>query len=303
MKISIIGCGRVGTTSAYAIMLKALASEIALVDVDSDKSKGEELDLIHGTAEVSNVKITSGGYEKIVGSNIVVITAGIPRKPGETRLQLAAKNIDVIKNIAEQVHEHAPDAFVLVVSNPVDIMTYITQKVFGDKKDKVFGLGNVLDQLRYRSMLGRELNVHPQSVDAMIIGEHGDSMVVLEDSIKVNGLPFEHYGTIDEERMKRIIHNTIYGGAQVIALKGGTYYSVAIAICQVIEAIVNDTKEILPVSFTRDFEGRQVPFSLPTVVGKEGIVKTIEMPLGEEKQALLTKSVNAISEMIDQLNI
>ncbi|SES65061.1 malate dehydrogenase [Anaerobranca gottschalkii] len=302
MKISIIGCGRVGSTTAYALLLKGLAREIVLVDVDKDRAKGEELDLLHGSAEVANVKISSGDFSLISHSDFVIITAGIPRKPGETRLQLAAKNIDIIKEIAEKVLYYSPEAVILVVSNPVDIMTYVVQRVFGNER-RVIGLGNVLDQLRFRSLLGKELNIHPQNIDAMIIGEHGDSMVILENSITINGLPLSQYKTLDEGVMKDILHNTRYGGAQVIALKGGTYYAVAIAVCQVLEAIIFDTNKILPVSLVQQFEGKEVPFSLPTVIGKTGVIRTIDLNLTPKQQQELANSVFAIHSMIKELGI
>ncbi|QNO13275.1 malate dehydrogenase [Alkalicella caledoniensis] len=303
MKISIIGCGRVGTTTAYAMMLKGLAREIVLVDVNTDRSKGEQLDLLHGTAELANVDVIWGDYSRISGSDIVVITAGIPRKPGESRLDLAAKNINVIRDIGERVLANAPDALVLMVSNPVDVMTHLVQKVFGERKNQVFGLGNVLDLLRFRSLVGKELGVHPQKVNAMVIGEHGDSMVVLEDDITVSGLPLRHYGAITEDRMKDIIHDTKYGGAKVIALKGGTYYSVGIAICQVIEAIVYDTKEVLPVCYMQKYNGRDITYSYPAIIGKKGIMGTLDIKLSNDKASLFEDSVNVIAGMIEQLGI
>ncbi|SHJ97319.1 L-lactate dehydrogenase [Anaerobranca californiensis DSM 14826] len=302
MKISIIGCGRVGTTTAYTLMLKGLAREIVLVDVDEDKAKGEELDLLHGTAELPNVRISSGDFSLISHSDLVIITAGIPRKPGETRLQLAEKNIDIIRGIAEKVLHYAPGALILVVSNPVDIMTYVTQRVIGNEK-KVIGLGNVLDQLRFRSLLGKELNIHPQNINAMIIGEHGDSMVILENTITINGLPLSQYKTLDQGVLKEILHNTRYGGAQVIAFKGGTYYSVAIAICQVLEAIIFDTNEILPVSIVQQFEGKEVPYSLPTIIGSTGVIRTIDINLTTTQKGELANSVSAIYSMIKELGI
>lgn len=303
MKISIIGCGRVGTTTAYAILLKGLAREIVLIDVNTDRSKGEQLDLLHGTAELANVDVIWGDYSTISGSDIVVITAGIPRKPGESRLDLAAKNINVIRDIGEKVLANAPDALVLMVSNPADVMTHLVQNVFEDRKNQVFGLGNVLDLLRFRSLVGNELGVHPQKVNAMVIGEHGDSMVVLEDDITVSGLPLANYGSISEDRMKDIIHNTKYGGARVIALKGGTYYSVAIAICQVIEAIKYDTKEVLPVCYMHKYKGRDITYSYPTTIGGSGVEATIDIELSDGKQKMLEESVEVIWDMIEKLGI
>lgn len=303
MKISIIGCGRVGTTTAYAVMLKGLAKELVLVDVNTDRAIGEQLDLTHGTAELENIKISSGDYSQIAGSDIVIVTAGIPRKPGETRLDLASKNLNVIRDIVEQIKKYSPDSFLLMVSNPVDVMTHLASKVFGPNKDKVLGLGNVLDQLRFRSLIGKEIGVHPRKVDAMIVGEHGDSMVVLDDSITISGLPLEKYKKIDKERMDRIIHETKYGGAKVIALKGGTYYAVAIAICQVIEAIVYNTREILPVCFSQMHNGKEVTFSYPAMLGAEGIMGTIPLELNTDKQRMLEDSISAIGKMITDLRI
>lgn len=303
MKISIIGCGRVGTTTAYAVMLKGLAKELVLVDVNTDRAIGEGLDLNHGTAELENIKISSGDYSQIAGSDIVIVTAGIPRKPGETRLDLASKNLNVIRDIVEQIKKYAPESFLLMVSNPVDVMTHLASKVFCPNKNKVLGLGNVLDQLRFRSLIGKEIGVHPRKVDAMIVGEHGDSMVVLDESITVSGMPLEKYKMIDRDRMDRIIHETKYGGAKVIALKGGTYYAVAIAICQVIEAISYDSLEILPVCFPQIHNGKEVTFSYPAIMGKNGIVGTIPLELGQEKQQMLEDSITAIDNMITYLKI
>lgn len=303
MKISIIGCGRVGTTTAYAVMLKGLAKEIVLVDVNTDRAMGEELDFIHGTAELENVNISSGDYTKISNSDIVIVTAGIPRKPGETRLDLASKNLNVIREITENILKHSPDSFLLMVSNPVDVMTHLAQKIYGDKKDRVLGLGNVLDQLRFRSLIGKEIGMHPKKINAMIVGEHGDSMVALDESITVSGLPLEKYKKIEKERMEKIIHETKYGGAKVIALKGGTYYAVAIAICQVVEAIAKDTLEILPVCFPQMYNGQEVTFSYPAILGKKGIIETVTLDLNEEKQQMLDNSVAVIGKMISDLGI
>ncbi|WP_353894256.1 malate dehydrogenase [Proteinivorax hydrogeniformans] len=300
MKVSIIGCGRVGTTTAYAIALQGLAKELVLVDIDNEKAQGEALDIVHGTAQLPNISVSAGGYQDTAGSDVVVVTAGIPRKPGESRLDLAKKNVQVVSDIVDEIMKVNTSTYILMVSNPVDIMTQIAYKQSELPFNTVFGLGNVLDQLRFESLLGEYLGIHPANISAMVVGEHGDSMVILEEDTYISGVPLDKYKVVSSETIEKIKENTIKGGAQVIQRKGGTFYSVALAICKVISAIHNDTKEVLPVCYYH--KGNDTTYSEPTIIGKNGIEQVVKVNLPSDKQDKLQHSINTIRSMLDEVN-
>ncbi|WP_350342586.1 L-lactate dehydrogenase [Proteinivorax tanatarense] len=299
MKVSIIGCGRVGTTTAYAIALQGLAKELVLVDVDGEKAKGEALDIVHGTGQLPNISVSSGGYQKTADSDIVIVTAGIPRKPGENRLDLAKKNVQVVKDIIDKVMSVNSEPYIIMVSNPVDIMTQIAFKQSKLPYQKIFGLGNVLDLLRFESLLGNYLGIHPANVSSMVIGEHGDSMVILDDNTYISGVPLNRYKVISQQTLAKIKEDTVKGGAQVIERKGGTFYSVSLAICKVVEAINKNTKEILPVCYYH--HNNETTYSEPVIVGKNGIEHEVKLDLCPSKQVKLQNSISIIKSMLNDI--
>ncbi|MCX6376101.1 MAG: L-lactate dehydrogenase [Armatimonadetes bacterium] len=306
MKVSIIGGGgRVGSNAAYALQLGGIVKEIAIVDVAEDLAQGEALDLRHGASVAGSQKIYAGGYEAVAGSDIMVITAGLRRKPDESRLELINRNVVLFKGILDEVKKvKLPDgAIVLVVSNPVDILTYLAVKSLNLPPSRVIGLGTALDTVRFRSLLAEYFEVDPTDVDALILGEHGDSMVPIWSSATINGVPLRGFPNYDETEVKGIADFTKKSGAEVIRLKGGAGYAVGLAIKQVVDAIALDKKAILPVSsLMQGYMGiDDVCFSVPTVVGRSGAEKLIVIALSDEEKSALIRSADTLRETLTKI--
>jgi L-lactate dehydrogenase len=306
MKVSIIGGGgRVGSNAAYALQLGGLAKEIVIVDVAEELAQGEALDLRHGTSIAGSQKIYAGGYDAVTGSDIVVITAGLRRKADESRLELINRNVVLFKGILEELRKTrlAPESVVLVVSNPVDILTYLAVKSSGVPASRVVGLGTVLDTTRFRSLLSEYFEVDPTDIDALILGEHGDSMVPIWSSATVNGVPLRSFQNYDEEKVKAIFDFTKKSGAEVIRLKGGAGYAVGLAIKLVVDAIILDKKATLPVSsLMQGYMGvTDLCFSVPTVVGRGGIERLIDIALSDDEKAAMLNSANLLKETLKQV--
>ncbi len=306
MKVSIIGGGgRVGSNAAYALQIGGLAKELAIVDVARDMAEGEALDLRHGASVAASQKIYAGGYEACEGSDVVVITAGLRRKPDESRLDLINRNVALFRTILEEVKKIklADGAIVLVVSNPVDILTHLAVQSGILPAKQVIGLGTVLDTTRFRSLLAEYFEVDPTDVDALILGEHGDSMFPVWSSAAINGVPLCSFPNYDEATVKGIFDFTKKSGAEVIRLKGGAGYAVGLAIKVVVDAIILDKKAILPVSsLMQGYMGiTDVCFSVPTVVGRGGVEKLIEIDLSDDEKAALINSANVLKQTISQV--
>ena len=306
MKVSIIGGGgRVGSNAAYALQLGGLVKEIAIVDVAAELAQGEALDLRHGTSISGSQRIYAGGYEAVAGSDVVVITAGLRRKPDESRLELINRNVALFRGILDEVKkvELPADAIILVVSNPVDILTHLAVRTTGLPPSRVIGLGTVLDTVRFRSLLAEYFEVDPTDVDALILGEHGDSMVPIWSSASINGVPLCSFPNYDEVKVKGIFDSTKKSGAEVIRLKGGAGYAVGLAIKQVVDAIALDKKAILPVSsLMQGYMGiKDVCFSVPAVIGRKGVEKLIEIVLTEDEKSALISSSNTLRETLKQV--
>lgn len=303
MKVSIIGGGgRVGSNAAYALQLGGLAKEIAIVDVAEELAQGEALDLRHGASIAGSQKIYAGGYDAVAGSDVVIITAGLRRKPDESRLDLINRNVVLFKGILGELTKIklAANGIILVVSNPVDILTHLAVEALGLPSNRVIGLGTVLDTTRFRSLLSEYFEADPTDVDALIIGEHGDSMVPIWSSATINGVPLRSFPNYDEERVKGIFDFTKKSGAEVIRLKGGAGYAVGLAIKLVVDAIILDKKAILPVSsLMKGYKGISgVCFSVPTVVGRGGAEKLIDIALTDDEQSALISSSNVLRETL-----
>jgi len=303
MKVSIIGGGgRVGSNAAYALQLGGIVKEIAIVDVAAELAQGEALDLRHGASVAGSQKIYAGGYEAVAGSDIVVITAGLRRKPDESRLDLINRNVVLFKGILDEVKKVKlpAGAIVLVVSNPVDILTSLAVKALNLPPSRVIGLGTVLDTVRFRSLLAEYFEVDPTDVDALILGEHGDSMVPIWSSATINGVTLCSFPNYDETEVKGIFDFTKKSGAEVIRLKGGAGYAVGLAIKQVVDAIVLDKKAILPVSsLMQGYMGiNDVCFSVPTVVGRSGAEKLIVIALSDDEKSALIRSADTLRETL-----
>jgi len=291
-RVSIIGsAGRVGSTAAHALQLGACCSEIVLLDVAADAARGEALDLTHGRAAIpGGPSITAGGYEAIAGSDIVIITAGLRRGPNESRLQLIGRNTELFRQILRDVRLASlpPDAVLLVVTNPVDILTYVAATELGWELHRVIGLGTVLDTLRFRSLLGERLGIDPAKVEGLILGEHGDSMVPVFSLMAYDGVPLPSLPEYSFGAASAAFAATRSAGAECLRLKGGAGYAVGLAVRQVVTAILQNTGEVLPVStLHRSGDFAEVAMSLPTRVGRKGVVEVLTPKLsGEEYKGL-----------------
>ena len=295
MKVSIIGGGGlVGSSAAFALQCGGIVREIALVDVNQDLAEGQALDLIHGSPSTADQIITSGGYEHIPDSDIICITAGSRRKPDESRLDLINRNTDLFVAILNDVKSAGPkdNAIVFVVSNPVDILTYVAADRLNLPKNQVIGLGTQLDTIRFRSFIARELQLAPTQLSALILGEHGDSMVPIWSSATAAGLPLDKYPGWTPNMANELFTRTKGSGAEVIKKKGGAGFAVGIAIRDVIDSIALDQRRVLPISTVQDgcYDIRDVALSVPTVVGRAGVVDRYEMDLWPKELQGLRKS-------------
>ena len=293
MKVSIIGGGGlVGSCAAYALQLGGIAREIALLDLNADLAFGHALDLLHGGPSVADQVIVSGSYEHIPSSDIICITAGLRRKPDESRLDLINRNTDLFVSILDQVKAAVPkkSAICVVVSNPVDILTYVAAKRLGLPATQVIGLGTQLDTIRFCSLIAQHLRVAPTQTRAMILGEHGDSMVPIWSSASVGSLSLEKYPGWTTQAAGQIFQRTKTSGAECIAKKGGAGFAVGVAIRDVIHSIILDQQRLLPVSTVQDggcYGIRDVALSVPTVVGRTGALTRLEIDLWpKEVQAM-----------------
>lgn len=307
VKISIIGAGFVGATTTYALMLGGLCEELVLVDVNKDKAIGEAMDISHGAAFVKPVKVMSGDYEDTKGSDIVVITAGAAQKPGETRLDLVNKNIGIYRQIIPEIVKYSPDSILLVVSNPVDILAYVAYKLSGFPRERVIGSGTVLDTSRFRTLLAEYLDVDARSIHGYIIGEHGDSEIAAWSLTNIAGVNLKEYVSITEkgkgdlsfmEYIPLSVKNAAY---EMINTKGYTNYAVALAVRRICEAITGDEKAILTVSSLLDGEYglKDLYIGIPSIVGKEGVKKVIEVPLKEKEREDFIASAETMKKIIE----
>ncbi|GAW91794.1 L-lactate dehydrogenase [Calderihabitans maritimus] len=289
-KISIIGAGMVGSTIAYALMISGLAKQLVLVDINRGKAAGEAMDLSHSASFVKPVHIKAGSYPDCAGSRIVIITAGANQKPGETRLDLVEKNARIIKNIVENVRPHCDNPIWLIVTNPVDVLTYLVLKVSNSPPSQVIGSGTVLDSSRFRHLLSQYCEVDARNVHAHVIGEHGDSEVLVWSTANIAGIPVEKFFKMVEidspaeikDKIDRQVRRAAY---EIIERKGATYYAIGLAVRRIVESILRDEHSVLTVSNLVGgiYDVNDICLSLPCVIGKNGIIKTLRPPLTEEE--------------------
>ncbi|MBI1830414.1 MAG: lactate/malate dehydrogenase family protein [Planctomycetes bacterium] len=306
MKVTIIGGGGlVGSSTAFALQCGGVASSICLVDANADKAQGEALDLLHGASLVADQRIYAGDMSDVTTRNIVVITAGLRRKSDESRLDLINRNVDLFTGILDQMKSTGikENTYVIVVSNPVDVLTYLAVKRLGLAWQRVIGLGTVLDTTRFRSNLAKKLQAPPTQVNALILGEHGDSMVPIWSSAAINGLPIDQWPGFDANTAKEIFDATKGAGAQVIKLKGGAGFAVGLSIREVVHAIALDSRRVLPVSslVNGPYGVRDVCLSVPTEVGCGGVRKQIELALTPKERLGLQNSARVLRETIEQV--
>ena len=304
-KVAMIGCGFVGAATAFALMESGLFTEMVLIDADKDRAEGEAMDISHGLPFARPMKIYAGDYNDISDAAIVIITAGANQKPEETRLDLVQKNVAIFKSIIPEIASRDFKGILLIVSNPVDILTYVTLKLSGFTSNRVIGSGTVLDTARLKYSLGEHLEVDSRSVHAFIVGEHGDSELAVWSSATVSGVPIDtfcemrgHYNhDAAEARIASEVKNSAY---EIIEKKKATYFGVAMAVRRICEAIVRDEKSILPVSnlMRGEFGIEEVALSMPAIVGAGGVEEIVPISLDEEEMTKLRESAKTLREVI-----
>ncbi|XP_073923321.1 L-lactate dehydrogenase C chain-like isoform X2 [Castor canadensis] len=302
-KVTVVGAGSVGMACAICILLKDLTDELAIVDVEEEKLKGETLDLLHGSVFLSTPKIICGKDFKVSeNSKLVIVTAGARQKEGETRLDLVQRNVAIMKSIIPNLVHHSPDCKMIIVTNPVDILTYVVWKISGLPVSRVIGSGCNLDSARFRYLIGEKLDIHPTSCHGWIIGEHGDSSVPLWSGVNVAGFPLKSLnptlGTDSDKEQWKIIHKQVVQGAyEVIKLKGYTSWAVALSVTDLAGSILKNLRRVHPVStLVKGLYGvkEDIFLSIPCILGRNGISDIVKINLNSEEEALLRKSADAL---------
>lgn len=305
LKGVIVGAGQVGLACAYAMMIQNVLDELVLVDINQEKLIGEVMDLEQGMSFVEPTLITAGTMADAAGADVVVITAGAAQKPGETRLDLVQKNVEILKKLIPDIVNHCPQAILLLVSNPVDVLTYAAWKLSGLPKARVLGSGTVLDTGRFRYLLARRLGIDARSLHAYIIGEHGDSEVPFWSHANVCGTPIYHEAMAADDRqtMDEIFQQTKDAAYEIIRRKGYTNYAVGLAVTQIVQAIVRDQNRVLTVSSLVDeiFGVEHLCLSLPAVVSRHGVSRRLNIALNAREEALLQHSAQTLRGVIDQI--
>jgi L-lactate dehydrogenase len=308
-KIVIIGAGNVGSTVAYTILMNNLVSEIVIIDVNKEKAQGEALDMNHGIAYFKQISIRSGEYSECEDADIIIITAGIARRSGQTRNELAKINVSIAKDITKNIMTYAKNPIILVISNPVDILTYVIQKESGLPSSRVIGSGTTLDTARLRYLLSVHCDIDVRNVHAYIIGEHGDSEVAVWSRANIAGKPFNEFcddcpKKCHSVNRQKILENTITSGAEIIKLKGATFYGIGMAATRIVAAIINDEKAVLTVSsvLSGEYKVRDVALSLPCVVDSEGIERYINIRMSDKEILDFQQSSEKIKQAIKEIN-
>lgn len=307
-KVAIIGAGFVGASAAFALSLNQMVNELVLVDVDKEKAIGEAMDISHGLSFLGQMSVYGGDYSDCADCDAIIISAGLNRKPGETRIDLAKKNVAIAKEITANVMKHYTRGVIFVVSNPVDILTYKIQKWSGLPEGRVFGSGTVLDSSRFRFLLSRKLNVDVRNVHGYIIGEHGDSQLPLWSATHVAGkniMEFIHdpaYGITDEIK-EAIIQDVKTSGSEIIKKKGATYYAIAVAINTILGSLIKNQNTIRTVSSViNGFYGiDDVALSLPSIVNANGVKAIFDLKLTDEEQVALQSSAKQLKSVLEQV--
>ncbi|MFW6262480.1 MAG: L-lactate dehydrogenase [Thermotogota bacterium] len=296
MKITMIGAGKVGSTTMYSILEKGIASELAFIDINTELAEGEAMDIMHSTPFYRRTKIRAGSFELLKKSDIVIISAGAAQKEGETRLELSEKNAKIMKNLSKKINEYCENPIILVLTNPVDIMTAVVQKETGLKKNRVFGSGTVLDTMRLRSLISTNCSISASNAHVYIIGEHGDSEVAVWSQAKIGGIPISAYSqectTPDkcETCLEGLFEQTKNAAYEIINKKGATNFAIASATAHIAETIIKNEKRILTLS--SPFQDIYIGY--PSVLGKNGIERSINLSLSEEEKTHFFHSVDII---------
>jgi len=294
-RIVIVGAGAVGSTTAYTLLLRNRVDELVLIDADSDKAAGDALDMNHGLPFLGGGQVWAGTYEDCRDADIIVVTAGAAQRPGETRVELLKRNASILESIIEQIKPHTTSAILLLASNPVDVMSYLSWKKIGWPVERVIGSGTLLDSGRFRYLIGQKLNIDPRSVHAHIVGEHGDSELPLWSLANVAGTGLN----LTEEDKKEIYTNTRDAAYQIIQAKGATYYAIALALDRICTAILRDEGAVLNVStLLENYHGiSDVYLGVPCIVDRSGVREVLDLPISEQEKELLQRSANKLQEL------
>ncbi len=306
MKIGIVGCGFVGSSGAFAIALEGKANELILVDLNADLARAHAEDILHATPFSEPIRVAAGSYPMLKGADLVVLACGVGQKPGETRLQLLQRNVKVFQDVVPRVIEHTPDTILLIVSNPVDIMTQVVSKISGLPPQRIIGSGTILDTARFRTLLSEHLDIAPHSVHAYVLGEHGDSEVLAWSTGKVGGVAVEEYAAqigrpITEEIKTKIDDGVRLAAYRIIAGKGATYYGIGAGIARIASAIGDDEGAVLTLSNVEGFGG--VSLSLPRVLKSKGIDSTIQPMLSNDEAEELKNSAEILRAAAAELQL
>lgn len=304
VKVAVIGAGQVGGTCAQRILERRLA-DVALIDIAEGLACGKALDLGQAAAaEGYNLKIEGGSdYSLMKGSEVVIVTAGLTRKPGMTREDLLSQNAKIVRGIVDNINRYCPESIIIMVTNPLDIMTYLAYKVSGFEKERVFGMAGVLDSSRFRFFIAEKLKVSPAEVETFVLGGHGDLMVPLVEYTKVKGSPIDEF--LSDYEIDNLVKRTRDGGAEIVALlkTGSAFYAPSSAVCEMLESVLKDKNEVLPVSayLEREYGLEDVYCGVPARLGSDGIEEVVEFKLSEDELAALHKSAKQVKEGIDCL--
>lgn len=309
-KAAIIGCGFVGAATAFTLMQSKLFSELVLLDANHDKAVGEAEDIGHGIPFAGEMDIYAGNYDDIADCSMIIITAGANQKPNETRLDLVQKNVAIYKNILSEITKRNYEGILLVVSNPVDILTYVAQKLSGLPERRVIGSGTVLDTARLKYALSQQLDVDSRNIHSFIIGEHGDSEIVAWSSTNISGVPLDQFlemrghmhPDMDKQEIAEKVKNSAY---DIIAKKDATYYGIAMSVRRICECMIRDEKSILPISTSMhgDFGIEDVCLSMPTILSAEGMETHIPIKLSEKEQESLKQSASTLKHILAGLDL
>ena len=313
-KITVIGTGSVGSTIAYTLTITGLASEIVMIDINGEKAIGEALDIRQGTPFCNPCTVYAGSYADAAGSDIVIITSGIARKAGQSRLELAQTNVNVIKSITPEITRYAPDAIYVIVSNPVDILTYAFCKYSGLPESRIIGSGTILDTARLRSRLSEVYSVNQKNVHAYVLGEHGDSSFIPWSLANISNVPVEDYGSAvlgldnnkyDKFQPEEIAEYVRKSGAEVIQRKGATFYAVSMSVCHVCKCLLNGIDTTLTVStmLHGEYGIDDICLSLLNIVGKDGAHSKILLPLNDKEVADLRHSADSLRNVINSITL
>ena len=311
MKIGIVGCGFVGATAAYAMVMNGVGREIVLVDLNEKRAQAEAADILHAVPFAHNLNVHAGKYTDLAGARVVIMSAGVGQKPGETRIQLLERNTAVFRSVIPEIYRYAPEAVVVIATNPVDVMTHITAQIaaeFGIPSSRVIGSGTTLDTARFRALLGQAVGVDSTHVHAYVVGEHGDSEVLVWSLTNIGNMPLEDFlalrgHSLGAEQRAAIDHSVRHAAYEIIEGKGATYYGVGSALTRITRNILSDRRAIMTVcSPTEEIAGvKDVTVSLPHLVGGDGILETYHLPLNEGETTALAKSAGIIRGLIGQL--